>query len=79
MPSDVITETAGALLGVDAVRAGTPADAMDGVVPGVIVEPQSGEAVGRVLDWASRERLSVLVRGSGTKLAWGPVRRASIS
>src|SRR5688572_1023614 len=47
------------------------ADAVDGVVPRVVVEPESGEAVGRVLESASREKLSVLVRGSGTKLGWG--------
>ena len=47
------------------------ADAVDGVVPRVVVEPESGEAVGRVLESASRDKLSVLVRGSGTKLAWG--------
>ena len=37
--------------------------------------PASGEAVGAVLEWASREKLCVLVRGSGTKLGWGPAPR----
>jgi glycolate oxidase FAD binding subunit len=41
----------------------------------VIVEPNSGEGTGAVLDWASREKLCVLVRGSGTKLAWGAAPR----
>ena len=63
MPNALITETAVSLLGVDAVRLGTPADAVEGVVPRVIVEPASGEAVGSVLEWASREKLCVLVRG----------------
>ena len=75
MPNALITETAVSLLGVDAVRLGTPADAMEGVVPRVIVEPASGEAVGGVLEWASREKLCVLVRGSGTKLGWGAAPR----
>jgi glycolate oxidase FAD binding subunit len=72
MPDTLIAETAVSLLGADAVRLGTPADAVDGVVPRVIVEPASPEAVGAVLQWASRDKLSVLVRGSGTKMGWGP-------
>ena len=72
MPNTVINETAASLLGADAVRLGMPAAAMEGVVPRVIVEPASAEAVGAVLQWASRDRLCVLVRGSGTKLGWGP-------
>ena len=75
MPNALITETAVSLLGVDAVRLGTPADAIEGVVPRVIVEPASGEAVGSVLEWASREKLCVLVRGAGTKMGWGAAPR----
>ena len=75
MPNRFIAETAVSLLGVDAVRLGTPADSVEGVVPRVVVEPSSGEAVGAVLEWASREKLCVLVRGSGTKLGWGPAPR----
>jgi glycolate oxidase FAD binding subunit len=72
MPNALITETAVSLLGHDAVRMGTPTDAVEGVVPRIVVEPASGEAVGKVLAWASRDNLYVLVRGSGTKLEWGP-------
>jgi len=75
MPDALITETATSLVGVDAVRLGTPADEIEGVVPRVIVEPASAEAVGAVLEWASREKLRVLVRGAGTKIAWGPAPR----
>ena len=71
MPDALLTETAVSLLGKDVVRAGTQADAIDGVVPGVVVEPATGDATGAVLEWASREKHCVLVRGSGTKLAWG--------
>ena len=63
MPNALLTDTAVSLLGVDAVRLGTPADAVEGVVPRVIVEPASGEALGSVLEWASREKHCVLVRG----------------
>jgi glycolate oxidase FAD binding subunit len=79
MPSAFITETAVSLLGVDAVRLGTPADAVEGVVPRVIVEPASAESVSRLLEWAFREGLCVMVRGSGTKLGWGaPPRQIDI-
>ncbi len=75
MPNTVLAETAASLLGRDAVRPGTPADAVEGVVPGVIVEPASADATGSVLEWASREKHCVLVRGSGTKLSWGAAPR----
>ncbi|MEO5739084.1 MAG: FAD-binding oxidoreductase [Vicinamibacterales bacterium] len=75
MPNALMTETAVSLLGIDAVRLGTPADAIEGVVPRVIVEPASADAVGRVLEWASREKHCVLVRGSGTKIGWGAAPR----
>lgn len=75
MPKAFVTDIAVSLLGADAVRLGTPADAIEGVVPGVVVEPASAEAVGSLLEWASREKLYVLVRGSGTKLGWGPAPR----
>jgi glycolate oxidase FAD binding subunit len=48
---------------------------VDGVVPRVVVEPAAADEVGRVLEWASRDRLSVLTRGSGTKIGWGPAPR----
>jgi glycolate oxidase FAD binding subunit len=76
MPSSVLHESAVSVVGHDAVRPGAPADALDGVVPGVVVEPATAEAVGAVLKWASRDKLCVLVRGSGTKLGWGPTPRS---
>lgn len=68
----MLHETAASLLGTDVARAGAPADAVEGIVPRTVVAPATAEAVGTILEWASRDRLSVLVRGSGTKLAWGP-------
>jgi glycolate oxidase FAD binding subunit len=46
-------------------------DSIDGVVPGVIVEPRSAEGVAATLAWASEQRLSVVIRGAGTKTGWG--------
>jgi glycolate oxidase FAD binding subunit len=59
-----------------AARPGTPADAVEGVVPRYVVEPTSAEGVAETLAWASRDKLSVLARGSGTKLGWGPPPRS---
>ena len=75
MPNASIADTAVSILGNDSVRLGSPPDAVEGVVPRVIVEPASGEDVGAVLDWATRAKLCVFVRGSGTKLGWGPAPR----
>lgn len=61
-----------ALAGADLARPGTQADAVDGVVPRLVAEPGTPEAVAATLEWASRDKLAVLTRGSGTKLGWGP-------
>ena len=53
-------------------RPGTEADAVDAVVPAIVAEPGSPEAAAAVLGWASDHGRSVLVRGGGTKLGWGP-------
>ena len=75
MPNAQIAEMAVSLAGADAVRLGTPVDAIEGVVPRVVVEPATGEALADVLAWAFRDKLCVLVRGSGTKMGWGAAPR----
>lgn len=72
MPSSALHEIAGALVGADAARVGAAVDAVEGVVPRIVAEPKTPGAVSALLEWASREKLCVLVRGSGTKLGWGP-------
>jgi glycolate dehydrogenase FAD-binding subunit len=52
-------------------RSGKTADLIDGVKPRLVVEPASAEETAALLAWASRERLSVVFRGGGTRLAWG--------
>lgn len=52
-------------------RAADAADAIDGVLPRAVVEPESPEALAAVLAYASRARASVVLRGGGTKLGWG--------
>lgn len=77
MPSTTLYETAASLAGPDAVRMGAPGDAIEGVVPRLVIEPPTAEAVSAILDWASREKLCVVVRGSGTKLGWGQAPRVN--
>jgi glycolate oxidase FAD binding subunit len=41
------------------------------VAPGVVIEPTTPEQLAAALSWASRERLTTVIRGRGTKLGWG--------
>ncbi len=60
-------------------RAATEADAVAGVIPRVVVEPETEEEVAAVLRYASSEGLAVIPRGGGTQLDYGaPPRRADI-
>jgi glycolate oxidase FAD binding subunit len=60
-----------ALAGRGSIRRAEAADGIEDVTPGLIVEPDTPQALADMLAWASRERRSVVLRGGGTKLAWG--------
>ena len=47
------------------------ADIIDGVRPGVVVEPATAEGVANVLRWASSTGRTVVVRGGGSHDGWG--------
>jgi glycolate dehydrogenase FAD-binding subunit len=53
------------------MRQGSAADAVDGVVPGQIVEPADASELAATLHTASRDRQITVLRGGGTKLGWG--------
>ena len=53
-------------------RSGSAADAIDGVVPGVVATPATPDALAKTLAWATETGRTVVVRGGGTKLGWGP-------
>jgi glycolate oxidase FAD binding subunit len=53
------------------IRQGSTADAIDGVVPDQIVEPADAADLAATLQSASRSKHSTVLRGGGTKLAWG--------
>jgi glycolate dehydrogenase FAD-binding subunit len=53
-------------------RAADPArDRVDDLLPGLVVLPGDAAAVAFALEWAARKRLSVVIRGQGSKLGWG--------
>jgi glycolate oxidase FAD binding subunit len=54
------------------VREGAATDAIEGIVPKFVAEPASAQDVAETLAWAARDKLSVLTRGAGTKIGWGP-------
>jgi glycolate oxidase FAD binding subunit len=68
--SQALLEAAG-LVGRAAARSADGQDAIQGVAPRFIVEPDSPEALAVLLSWASTERLSTVIRGNGTKSDWG--------
>ncbi|HEY1307473.1 MAG TPA: FAD-binding oxidoreductase [Vicinamibacterales bacterium] len=53
------------------MRAGSASDAVDGVVPRQVIEPESASELGVALASASRDRLATIIRGGGTKIDWG--------
>jgi glycolate oxidase FAD binding subunit len=55
----------------DDVRAGGPADHVDGVVPGLVARPRSTAEVAEVLRACAAHGSTVVPRGRGTKLSWG--------
>src|ERR1700736_6267992 len=61
------------LAGRGSIRSGAADEAIGGVIPTLVVEPDGPEALADMLAWASRERRSVVIRGGGTKLGWGRV------
>jgi glycolate oxidase FAD binding subunit len=59
------------LLGADRVRQATPADAIAGVQPQLVIEPANDLQLASALRQANDAGLSIIPRGGGTKLAWG--------
>ena len=55
----------------DLLRAGTAEDRVDGEVPPQVAEPDSPEQFAAALKYASEAKLPTVIRGGGTKLAWG--------
>jgi glycolate oxidase FAD binding subunit len=59
------------LVGAAQVRAANAADAVGGIVPGLVVSPGDELEVASVLSAATARGLVVVARGGGTKIDWG--------
>ncbi len=66
-----------ALVGAENMRAATAEDAVDGVVPQMVIEPGGAEEVAGVLKIATGAGLAVIPRGGRTKMDWGNLLRNS--
>ena len=60
-----------ALAGHGYARSATPADAVAGVQPKLVVEPGTAQELAEILRLSSEAGLAVIPRGGGTKLEWG--------
>lgn len=69
--SDSIRQTIEDSLRAASVRVGSGADAIDGIVPQLVVSPGSAAELSRLLSYANAERLVVAPRGGGTQLDLG--------
>ncbi len=58
------------LWGPNAVRAAAPGDAIDGILPRIVLEPSDAATVGAMLRWANVDGLRLVIRGAGSKLTW---------
>ncbi len=68
-----------ALLGPEHVRPASPADAVSGVRPKLVIDPGTEKELAEVLRLSNEAGLAVIPRGGGTKLRWGnPPSRADL-
>ena len=65
-----------AQVGAGVARPGAATDAIDGVVPCVVATPATPGALAKTLGWATAAGRTVVARGGGTKLGWGPSPRS---
>lgn len=60
-----------ALVGAEHIRPAHAEDAVDGVVPQIVIEPGNPEEVAAALKIATGAGLKVIPRGGGSKMDWG--------
>ena len=74
-----IQEELSAIAGGQNVRAALPEDAVYGVLPQWVVEPETGEQLAAALSCANAAGIAAVPRGGGTKMDWGnPPKRADL-
>jgi glycolate oxidase FAD binding subunit len=64
-------ESLRAMAGPENLRAASPADAVSGVLPQFVAEPDDEKQLASVLSVANEAGIGVVPRGGGTKLDWG--------
>jgi glycolate oxidase FAD binding subunit len=68
-----------AIVGNENVHATTPADAVAGVLPKLVIEPGTESELAEILRLSNEAGLAVIPRGGGTKRGWGnPPTRADL-
>jgi len=60
-----------AIVGAEHILNSTPEDAIDGVLPQIIIEPANAEELARTLKIAAGAGLQVIPRGGASKIGWG--------
>ena len=70
-PADSLAELNSRLDGPVA-RPPAEQDAVEGVLPAMVVEPATTAQVSHILAWATENGRAVVVRGGGTKIGWAP-------
>lgn len=71
-PATVTVADLNARLDEPVARPAVPTDTVQGVSPQLVVEPTAPEHVSQILAWATETGRTVIVRGGGTKIGWGP-------
>src|SRR5215472_3526133 len=78
-PSPAIRDKLVAFLGADHVCPASPADAVSGVQPKLVLSPGTEAELANALQLANEAGAAVVPRGGGTKLGWGnPPARADV-
>jgi glycolate oxidase FAD binding subunit len=73
-PEAIWAELSRAVKSGSAFRAG-PADAIEGVLPCMVIEPSSAAELASLLSLAAAAGICVAPRGGGTKMGWGNIPR----
>ena len=60
-----------AIVGAEHMRAAVAVDAVDGLLPQMVIEPGNPEETASVLETAAKAGLRVIPRGGATKMDWG--------
>src|SRR5437870_5237539 len=60
-----------AIVGAEHMRAAVPEDAVDGLLPQMVIEPGTPQEIAGVLETATKAGLRITPRGAATKMDWG--------